>query len=129
MTLNEDAFLGKERDIPPPPPIEKKDHDMDLLEYPSVSELEKDVVDDHMEPMNPLDPPSCDPPVSKRLLWLHDTLQDVKRHATSRGTFKESKKKCQYQGYVVAMSSILQAKPHTFEEAVKEQVWKDTMVE
>lgn len=27
----------------------------------------------------------------------------------------------------MAMSSIIQAKPHTFEEAMKEQVWRDAM--
>lgn len=34
MTFNENVALGKARDIPPPPPIEKKDVDIALLEGP-----------------------------------------------------------------------------------------------
>jgi len=33
------------------------------------------------------------------------------------------------QGYVVAMSNIIQVEPCTFEEAMQNQVWKDVMVE
>jgi len=61
------------------------------------------------------------------LLWLCDTLQDVLRHVVAIGTFRESNRPCKYPGYVVAMSTIIQVKPPTFEEVVKEQVWKDVM--
>ena len=54
-----------------------------------MPENEIDVVDD---PMEPLDPPPCDPPTRKRPSWLRDTLQDVERHIIARGTFRESKK-------------------------------------
>lgn len=73
INLDEDVSLGKERDIPPPPPIENDDDKMDLLEGPFIPELKKDVIDDPMEPMDPLDPPPYDPPTKKRLIWLHDT--------------------------------------------------------
>lgn len=54
-------------------------------------------------------------------------MQDAEQHAAPRGTFKESKNPSQFQGYVVAMSNIIHAEPCTFEEATKEQVWKDAM--
>ena len=51
-------------------------------------------------------------------------LRDIR---LQRGTFRESKKPNRYQGYLAAMSTIVQSKP--FEEAVKDQVWKDAMHE
>lgn len=89
----------------------------------------KDIIDDLMEPTDPLDPPPSDPPSRKRPLWLKDTLQYVEKHVVASGTFRERKKPCRYQAYVVAMGNMIQAKPSTFEEVVKEQVWKDAMVE
>lgn len=82
-----------------------------------------------MGSMDPVNPPPHDPRTRKRPLWLRDTLQDVEEHATPRGTFRESKKPSQFQGYVVSMSNIIQAEPCTFEKAEKEQVWKDAMTE
>lgn len=36
ITFNEYYSLGKGRDLPLPPPLEKKDDDMDLLANPSI---------------------------------------------------------------------------------------------
>ena len=84
-------------------------------------------VDEHMDP---IDPPPQEPSSSKRRLsWLRETLEDAKRHIAPRGTFRESKKPNKYQGYLVAVSTIVQVQPCTFEEAVKHQVWKDAMNE
>ena len=82
-----------------------------------------------MEPMDPLDPPPTNPPIRKRPLWLCDTLQDNERQVLIQRSFRESKKPCRYQGYVVVMSTMIQAEPPAFEEVVKEQVWKDVMAE
>ena len=51
------------------------------------------------------------------------------RDMAPRGTFRESKKPNRYQGYLVAMSTIVQYEPGSFEEAIKHQVWKDDMHE
>ena len=60
--------------------------------------------------MDPIDPPPSEPYSSKRRpSWLRDTLEDVKRHTAPRGTFGESKKSNRYQGYLVAMSTIVQS--------------------
>eukprot|EP00253_Pinus_taeda_P007593 PITA_07593 len=99
----------------------------DAFEIQEGPESELDLVDEPMEPIGPLDPPPWDPPIRKRPLWLCDTLQDADRHVAPRGTFRGSKKPCWFQGYIVAMSNIIQAEPCTFEEAVKDQVWKDAM--
>ena len=45
------------------------------------------------------------------------------------GTFRESKKLNRYQGYLTAMSTLVQSKPGSFKEVVKRQVWKDVMHE
>jgi len=80
--------------------------------------------------MDPIDRPPSEPPTSrKRSLWLKDTLEDVEKHIEQRGTFCESKKPNKYQGYVAAMSTIVQSEPCTFKEAVKHQVWKDAINE
>jgi len=129
VTFDEDVNLGKARDTPPAPPSKVENKEDDFLEGPYVSESETDVVDDPLEPMDPLDPPPCDPPARQRPLWLRDTLKDIERHATAKGTFRESKKSCRYQGFLVAMSNIIQVEPHTFENVVNEHVWKDTMAQ
>jgi len=66
-----------------PPPLEKND-DMDILDGPFMLESEKDIVDDLMDPIDPLDPPPCDPPARKRPLWLRDTSQDDEIRASIR---------------------------------------------
>ena len=60
--------------------------------------------------------------------WLRDTLEDAERHMAPRGTFCESKKPNRYQGYLATMSTIVQSEPGSFEEAVKNQVWKDVIL-
>ena len=77
-------------------------------------------------PMDLIDPP---PSLGKRPSWLRDTLEDVEGHVAPRGTFRESKKPSRYQGYLAAMSTIVQSEPRSFEEAVKHQVWKNAMHE
>ena len=68
-------------------------------------------------PMDPIDPP---PSNKRRPSWLRDTLTYAKRHISPRGTFHESKKSNRYQGYLAAMSKIVQS---------EHQVWKDAMHE
>ena len=77
-------------------------------------------------PMDPINPAYSN---KRRPSWLRDTLEDVERHIAPRGTFRESKKLNRYQGYLVAMSTIVQSEPGMFEEVVKHQVWKDAMNE
>eukprot|EP00253_Pinus_taeda_P002646 PITA_02646 len=124
VTFDEDAALGKARDNPLPlANVDSQDDAFEILQNPKPK---IDLVD---EPMEPMDPPSCDPLAKRRPLLLHDTLQDVDKHVASGRNFIESKKPCRLQGYVITMSNIIQAKPYTFEEVVKAQVWKDAMAE
>ena len=61
------------------------------------------------EPMNPIDLLPHEPSSSKRRpSWLRETLEDAERHIAPRGTFRESKKPNRYQGYLTAMSTIIQ---------------------
>lgn len=83
ITFDEDAALGKTRDLLLPPPLDKKD-DMDILDGSVVPKFETNIVDDPMEPMDPLDPPPCDPLTRKRPLCLQDTLQGDERRALIR---------------------------------------------
>ena len=70
-------------------------------------ERDHEDLDGPVEPMGPLDPP----PYRKRPLWIHETLQDVGKHISPKGTFRESKKPIQYQNYVVAINSIIHSEP------------------
>ena len=80
--------------------------------------------------MDPIDPLPCEPSTSRKgPLWLKDTLEDAEKHIAPRATFRESKKPNKYQGYLAAMSTIVQSEPCTFEKAVKQQVWKGAMNE
>ena len=72
-------------------------------------------------PMDPIDPP---PSNKRRPSWLRDTVKDVERHIAPRGAFRGSKKSNRYQGYLAAMSRIVQSEHGSFEEVVKHQVWK-----
>ena len=67
--------------------------------------------------------------IKEKTSWLRDTLEDVERRIAPRETFRESKKPKRYQGYLAAMSMIVQSEPRSFEEVVKHQVWKDAMHE
>eukprot|EP00253_Pinus_taeda_P033470 PITA_33470 len=128
VTFDEDDALGKARDSPVPASTGRRDDTMDVHAEPYI--LEPNLPDEPMTPLDPLDPSPCDSSSSrKRPLWLRDTLQDTKKPSALKGTFRESKKPCRYQGYVALMSNIIQSEPGCYEEAVKEQVWRDAMTE
>eukprot|EP00253_Pinus_taeda_P029746 PITA_29746 len=79
---------------------------------------------------DPIDPPPSEPSTTrKRPLLIKNTLEDAEKHIAPRRTFRESKKPNRCEGYLAAMSTIVQSEPCTFEEAVKHQVWKDAMNE
>lgn len=69
---------------------------MDILDGPFVLESKRDIVNDPMEPMDPLSPPPCDPPAKKKPLWLCDTLQDDESRILVRRSYRESKNPCKY---------------------------------
>jgi hypothetical protein len=56
-------------------------------------------------------------------------LQEAKRIAAPKGTFRERKRPHRFGGYVALMRNISDVKPSSFEEADKSQVWKDAMLE
>eukprot|EP00253_Pinus_taeda_P017702 PITA_17702 len=125
VTFDKDSALRKVRKLPIPRKdnvdvdAEKQDEPPSVEPMPDVKSL-----------MVPNDPPPSEPTTSrKRPLWLKDTLDDAEKHIASRGTFRESKKPNRYQGYLIAMSTIIQSEPCTFEEVMKHQVWKDAMNE
>eukprot|EP00253_Pinus_taeda_P030186 PITA_30186 len=122
-----DATLGKVRDLPSPPPPKEENVHRDVLDGPSITE--SDMLDDPIDPMDPLDPPPSDPPSKKRPLWLCDTLQDPEINVPIRRSFKERKQPFRLQGYVASMNNMIQVEPSSFEEAVKEKIWKDAMAE
>jgi hypothetical protein len=69
-------------------------------------------------------------PIAKRnLVWLIEIVQEAKRIATPKGTFRERKRPHRFGGYVALMRSISDVEPSSFEEEDKLQVWKDSMLE
>jgi hypothetical protein len=69
------------------------------------------------------------PPGKRKLGWLKEIVQEDERIAAPKGTFRERKRPHRFGGYVSLMRSISDAKPSSFEEADKLQVWKDSMLE
>jgi hypothetical protein len=55
--------------------------------------------------------------------------EEAEKHATPKGTFRESKKPDKYSGLIAKLNLVIDSEPSTFEEASKHQVWKDTMIE
>jgi hypothetical protein len=64
-----------------------------------------------------------------KLRWLKETVQEVERIVSPKGTFRESKRPHRFGGYVASMRNINDDEPSSFEEANKLQVWKDVMLE
>ena len=77
----------------------------------------------------PLEMPRDAPPLKRRSAWLRETLQEVHKHATHSNTFRERKRPQRDAGYVAQMTHIIDAYPSTYEEVVRQQVWKDIMME
>eukprot|EP00253_Pinus_taeda_P025599 PITA_25599 len=123
VTFDEDVALRKISNLP----IPRKDKEADAR---NQGDSQDESMHDVEEPMDPIDPPPHEPSSSKRRpSWLRETLEDAKRHVAPKGTFRESKKLNRYQGYLTAMSTIVQSEPCTFEEVAKHQAWKDAMNE
>lgn len=65
----------------------------------------------------------------KRPNCLKSTLIDVEGHGSTQGSHRESKRPKIYVWYVSYMMKLIEAEPSTFEEAIKNQEWKDAMNE
>eukprot|EP00253_Pinus_taeda_P014678 PITA_14678 len=116
VTFDEDAALGKISNLPLP----RKDKEVDSGKQGEPSDEPMPNVE---KPMDPIDRPPHESSSSKRRpSWLRETFEDADKHVAPRGTFRENKKPNWYQGYLTAMSTIVQSEPGTFEEAVKNQV-------
>jgi len=121
VTFDKDAALRKISNLP----ISRKDKEADAG---NQGDSQDEPMLDVEQPMDPIDPPPHEPsPPKRRPSWLRETLKDAERHVARRGTFRESKQPNRYQGYLTAISTIIQSKPCSFEEVVKQQVWKDDM--
>ena len=105
VTFDEDVALKKVRNLSSSKE-DKEDEEAGKLEEPK-----DDLMPDVEGPMDPIDPP---PSLGKRTSWLRDTLEDAEGHMAPRGTFHESKKSSRYQGYLAAMSTIVQSEPGSF---------------
>jgi hypothetical protein len=56
-------------------------------------------------------------------------LQEAEKHKAPTGTLRQSKKPKRFSSYATLMTSIVNAKPPTFEESVKHKEWKEAMME
>ena len=65
----------------------------------------------------------------RKLAWVRQTLLDAEGHAAPRGATRESKRPQRFGCYVALMSSILDSKPSTYDEAASQQCWKEAMME
>jgi hypothetical protein len=69
------------------------------------------------------------PPAKRRPAWCREILKEAEKHATPKGTFRESKKPNKYSGLIAQLNHVINSKPSTFDEAAKHKVWKNSMVE
>jgi hypothetical protein len=67
-------------------------------------------------------------PAKRKLGWLKEIVQEAKRIVAPKGTFMERKRPHRFGGYAALMHNISDAKPYSFEEEDKIQVWKDSML-
>jgi len=56
-------------------------------------------------------------------------LKEVEGCAAPRGSFREINKPHNVSIYVVLMSKIIDSERSTYEEVVKQQVWKDAIMD
>jgi hypothetical protein len=69
-------------------------------------------------------------PLAKRkLAWCREILKEAEKHATPKGTFRESKKPDKFLGLIAQLNLVIVSKPSTFDEVAKHKVWKDAMIE
>jgi hypothetical protein len=93
---------------------------------------EEPILEDQNETIEPerhVDPPREATVTRKRPAWLQNTLQEAEGHTAPKGSLRKSKRPHKFSIYVALMSKIIDSEPSTFEEAAKQQVWKDAMIE
>jgi hypothetical protein len=83
------------------------------------------------EPKPPHEPvePVIVPETRKRPAWIESTLKEAERHKSPSCTFMQRKKPKRFSSYATLMASLVNVEPSTFEEAVKQKEWKETMME
>jgi hypothetical protein len=69
------------------------------------------------------------PPVKRKPAWCHEILKEEEKHAVHKGTFRESKKRDKYSGLIAQLNLVIDSEPSIFDEAAKNKVWKDAMIE
>jgi hypothetical protein len=69
------------------------------------------------------------PHVKMKPSWYREILKEAEKHATPKGTFRESKKPDKYSVLIAPLNLLIDLEPSTFEEASKHKVWKDAMIE
>jgi hypothetical protein len=131
VTFHEEAAFKKSRElqqeseaVQPASPSSENEESDDQREEPREGPSNKP-----LEPAEVLERTLEEPPVKRKPGWLKEIVQEAERIATPKGTFKERKRPHRFGGYVSLMRSISDAKPSSFEEADKLQVWKDSMLE
>lgn len=61
--------------------------------------------------------------------WLLDTLKEVESIGISKKRVRESRPLERFSSYVALVASIVEFKPSSYEEAARQQVWREAMVE
>jgi hypothetical protein len=69
------------------------------------------------------------PLVKRNPAWCHEILKEAEKHATPKGTFRESKKPDKYSGLIAQLILVIDSEPSSFDETTKHKVWKDAMIE
>jgi len=131
VTFHEEAAFRKSREIQqetkvdqPTSPSSGNEESNDQREEPHEGPS-----DEPLEPVEELERTLEEPPAKRKPTWLKETMQEVERIVSPKGTFRESKRPHGFGGYVSLVSNISDIEPSSFEEADRLHVWKDAMLE
>jgi hypothetical protein len=129
VTFHEKVVFRRSRELP----CDKEEREAPTSKI-SCSQLSYEKRENAKEPS--VDPirdfvefPLKKPPIKRRPAWCREILKEVEKHATPKGTFRESKKPDKYLGLIDRLNHVLNSEPSTFYEVAKHKVWKDAMVE
>jgi hypothetical protein len=131
VTFHEEAAFKKSRElqqeseaVQPASPSSKNEESDDQREEPHEGPC-----NEPLEPVEELERTLEESLAKRKTGWFKETVQEAKRIAAPKGTFRESRMPHRFGGYVALMSSISDVEPSSFEEADKLQVWKDVVLE
>ena len=126
MTFYEDTAYNKSKKRHAEEPEEAeapKVHDTTMNEEEAQEEDR-----DFEEPQRPVDPTLEKNPHKRKLAWVRELIQGVERYGDPEENHRERKRTRSRSGYVSLLCDFIDKEPSSYEEAVEQKEWKDSMI-